>query len=120
MKRNLLATTFFSAFLCFTGSAAALCPLSQTNPSVTVCTPTQNALVQTMVHVVAGSTDSNPVTSMQVYVDGIKQLEYFNVNRLPAGAQAKLHGSGVHRITVQTYDQTKSAWVKSIVYVMNP
>src|SRR5215470_14425107 len=48
----------------------APCPLNQQNPSVTVCTPAPNALVQSMVHVVAGSTDSNPVTSMQVYLDG--------------------------------------------------
>jgi hypothetical protein len=57
---------------------------------------------------------------MQVYVDGNKQSEYRNVSRLPAGTQVKLPGPGLHRIAVQTWDRTKSAWVKSVVYVMNP
>ena len=43
---------------------AAPCTLRQLNPSVTVCTPGTNALVQSPVHVVAGSTDTNPVTAM--------------------------------------------------------
>ena len=72
MTTNRITTFLFSVFvwLISVSHAAALCPLSQVNPSVTVCTPAANALVQSMVHLVAGSTDSNPVTSMQVLVDG--------------------------------------------------
>src|SRR5205823_6296089 len=72
MTVNRFATLLLPTFVWLLSAvhAAALCPLSQTNPSVTVCTPTPNALVQSMVHVVAGTTDSRPVTSMQIYVDG--------------------------------------------------
>src|SRR5436190_22158792 len=49
--------------------AAAPCALSTTSPSVTVCTPAPNALVQSPVHVSAGTTDSNAVTTVQIYVD---------------------------------------------------
>src|SRR5437773_8750914 len=116
MKRNLLATTFFSAFLCFTGSAAALCPLSQTNPSVTVCTPTQNALVQTMVHVVAGSTDSNPVTSMQVYVDG-KLTQSFKASTVDTFVTLAI---GNHTITVKGWDTTGASFKSDVPVAMQP
>jgi hypothetical protein len=57
---------------------------------------------------------------MQIYVDGRKQADYFNVSALPGGTTAKLPGRGVHRVTVQTYDHTKGTWVKSVIYVSNP
>jgi hypothetical protein len=57
---------------------------------------------------------------MQIYVDGVKQADYLNASALPSGATAKLPGSGVHRIAVQTYDNTKAVWVKSVIYVSNP
>ena len=59
------------AVLCVLSVAAnaAPCSLNQTNPSVTVCTPAPNALVQSQVNVVAGTTDSHTVTTMQIYVD---------------------------------------------------
>ena len=85
-----------------------------------ISTPLDGSHVPLKFNISAAASGPDKTTNMQVFVDGIKQSEYFNVNRLPAGAQATLHGSGVHRITVQTYDKTKSAWVKSVVYVMNP
>ena len=57
---------------------------------------------------------------MQVYVDGIKQREYSGVSALPSGVTVTLPGSGVHRVAVQTYDNSKGTWVKSVVYVINP
>ena len=57
---------------------------------------------------------------MQVYVDGVKQSDFLNVTSLPGGTTVKLPGSGVHRVAVQTYDNTKAAWVKSVIYVSNP
>lgn len=48
--------------------AAALCQLKTQDPSVTICTPTAGN-VPSPVHVVAGSTDSNQVNAMQIYVD---------------------------------------------------
>ena len=57
---------------------------------------------------------------MQIYVDGIMQADYLNVSALPGGTTAKLPGPGVHRVAVQTYDNRKAAWVRSIIYVSNP
>ena len=57
---------------------------------------------------------------MQIYVDGVKQSEFMNATALPSGTTVTLPGSGVHRVAVQTYDNTKATWVKSVVYVSNP
>ncbi len=57
---------------------------------------------------------------MQIYVNGIKQSDYSNVSALPSGATVTLPGPGVHRVAVQTYDNTKATWVKSVIYVSNP
>jgi hypothetical protein len=65
---------------------------------------------------------SGPDTTghMQIYVDGVKKVDYLNVSSLPSGTAVSLPGPGIHRVAVQTYDLTKSTWVKSVVYVTNP
>jgi len=60
------------------------------------------------------------VSGMQIYLDGAKYADYTNVSQLPASAQITLPGPGVHRVTVQSHDTTKSNWVKSVIYVMSP
>src|SRR6476620_1507460 len=82
--------------------AAAPCALSTTSPSVTVCTPAPNALVQSPVHVSAGTTDSNTVTTVQIYVDNklytqVKAATIDSFVNLPVG---------YHLITVQGWDTT--------------
>ena len=57
---------------------------------------------------------------MQVYVDGLKYADYPSVSSLPSGTVITLPGPGVHRVGVQAYDNTKAAWVKSVIYVVNP
>lgn len=97
-------------------NAQALCPLSQVNPSVTVCTPALNALVQSMVHVVAGTTDSNTVTTMQVYVD----------NKLTSSVKASTLDTfvtlavGNHSITVQAWDTTGKSFKTNVPVAMQP
>jgi hypothetical protein len=104
--RSLLSRLLICALLLIaidiSAAAAAPCSLSQSNPSVTVCTPTPNALVQSQVNVIAGSTDSNSVTAMQIYVDNklVYQVNASTVNTfvsLPVG---------YHLITVQGWDST--------------
>lgn len=85
--------------------AAAPCPLNQTNPSVTICTPTPNALVQSMVHLVAGTTDTNPVTSMQVFVDGTLTQTVKGVSTLDTFVPLAI---GNHSITVKGWDKNGS------------
>ena len=96
--------------------AASPCPLSQVSPSVTVCSPAQNALVQSQVNVVAGSTDSNTVTTMQVYLDSklVYQNKASTVNTfvsLPVG---------YHLITVQGWDTTGATFKTNVPVAMQP
>src|SRR5947207_2665898 len=106
MTANRLSTLLLPTFvwLLSAGHAAALCPLSQVNPSVTVCTPAPNALVQSMVHVVAGTTDSNPVTSMQVYVDGTL-AQTFKATTIDTFVTLSV---GYHTLTVKAWDKNGS------------
>src|SRR5215469_8678710 len=96
--------------------AAAPCPLSTVNPSVTVCTPTPNGLVQSPLNVVAGSTDSHTVTAMQIYVD----------NKLVTTAKASTINSfvalpvGNHLITVQGWDSTGATFRSNVPVSMQP
>src|SRR5262249_49227540 len=96
--------------------AAAPCPLSTVNPSVTVCTPAPNGLVQSPVNVVAGSTDSHTVTTMQIYVD----------NKLVTAVKASTINSfvvlpmGNHLITVQGWDSTGATFKSNVPVSMQP
>lgn len=97
-------------------NATAPCTLNQTNPSVTVCAPAPNALVQSLVHVVAGSTDSNQVTAMQVYVDN--KLVY-QANAPTAETFVSL-AVGYHLITVQGWDSTGATFKSNVPVAMQP
>src|SRR6266496_2487391 len=55
--------------------AAAQCALNPTNQTVTICTPADGEIVSSPVHVVAAATDSNPVSYLQIYRDGVKVFE---------------------------------------------
>ncbi len=68
----------------------------------------------------ANTSGPDNASDMRVYVDGTKYAAYANVSQLPPGTQISLATSGVHRVAVQSYDNTKSAWVKSMIYVTNP
>src|SRR5258708_7869348 len=97
-------------------ASAAPCTLNQTNPSVTVCTPAPNALVQSLVHVVAGSTDSNPVTTMQVYVDN-KLTTSFKASTVDTFLNLSI---GNHSITVQGWDNTGATFKSTVSVAMQP
>jgi phospholipase C len=95
---------------------AVPCPLSQTNPSVTVCTPTPNALIQSQVNVVAGSTDSNTVTTMQLYVDN-KLVYQVHASTLNTFLSISV---GYHLITVQGWDSTGATFKSNVPVAMQP
>jgi phospholipase C len=108
-------------FLCMTFSvfchaASPPCPLSQVNPSVTICTPTPNALVQSPLHITAGTTDSNPVTTMSVYVDN--QLIY-KVNASSVDTFVNL-SIGRHSISVNAKDSTNRTFWQNMPVGMQP
>jgi len=96
--------------------AAAPCPLSTANRSITVCAPTPNALVQSQIHVLAGSTDSNPVTTMQLYVDNA--LTYsFQGSTLDTFVSLP---AGYHLLTVQGWDSTGATFKSNVPVAMQP
>jgi phospholipase C len=96
--------------------AAAPCTLSTTSPSVTVCTPSPNALVQSLVHVSAGTTDSNIVTAVQIYVDN---KLYTQVNAASIDTFVNL-AVGNHLITVQAWDTTGISFKSNVPVAMQP
>ena len=98
------------------GYASSPCPLDTTNPSVTICTPALNDLVQSPVHVVAGTTDSNLVTTMWVYVDN--QLAY-KVNASTVDTTVSMP-VGHHAISISAIDSTKTFFRKNVPVVMQP
>lgn len=113
---RLLIYVWLSTVAVGLANATVSCPLSQTNPSVTVCTPTPNALVQSQVNVVAGSTDSNTVTAMQLYVDNklVYKVAAPTINtfvNLPAG---------YHVITVQGWDNKGVTFKSNVPVAMQP
>jgi phospholipase C len=113
---RLLTCALLPIAMAISGEAAAPCALSQNNPSVTVCTPSANALVQSQVNVVAGSTDSNTVTAMQIYLDSklVYQVSASTVNTfvsLPVG---------YHLITVQGWDKTGATFKSNVPVAMQP
>ncbi len=57
---------------------------------------------------------------MQIFVDGVMHADYPNLKALPSGTTITLATSGIHRVAVQTYDNTKAVWVRSVIYVTNP
>lgn len=99
-----------------TGYAAAPCPLSTTNPSVTVCTPAPNTLVQSQVHVVAGTTDTNTVTTIQIYVDN-KLNQAVNSSTIDTFVSLPI---GNHLVTVQAWDSAGKTFKTNVPVAMQP
>lgn len=91
------------------------CALSATSPSVTICTPADQATVASPVRVLAGTTSANPVTLVQIYLDGAKVYELAS-DRLDHPVAMS---SGTHRLTVQAYDSAGTIF-KSTIYVTVP
>ena len=91
---------------------SAQCTLNTANPSVTICTPANNSTVSSPVHVVAGTTDSNTVTAMKIYLDGVS-VYAVNANKLDTTISTT---NGTHRIAVQAWDKAGQIF-KSVIYV---
>ena len=92
---SLFAGVVFSAAQCIPG------PVNQT---VTICSPSSGTTVTSPVHVVAGTTDSNSIKVLQIYVDGVKVYQVAS-NELNANVTM---ANGPHRLTVQAQDSTNA------------
>jgi len=93
-----------------------VCALSATSPSVTICTPADGSSATSPVRVLAGTTSANPVTLVQIYLDGSKVYEVAS-DRLDHAVA--MSSGATHRLTVQAYDNTGFVF-KSTVYVTVP
>src|ERR1035437_3366682 len=89
---------------------SAPCALSKTNPSVTICTPANNAVVTSPFTVIAGTTDtSHPVTAMKIYLDNVSVYSV-KTNTLNAPITASV---GTHHLTVQAWDSSGKVFKQS-------
>lgn len=104
------ATLTFVFLLLASCQAFAQCTLNTTNPSVTICTPTNNATVSSPVHVVAGTTSSTTVQRIEIWVDGSKVYSTSG-GKLDTSVPI---ASGTHKLTVQAYNGT---YFKSTIYI---
>jgi phospholipase C len=91
--------------------AAAQCTLNTANPSVTICTPTNGSTVSSPVHVVAGTTDSNAISYLQIYLDGVKVYE---VKASSLDTNVTIGSTGTHRLTVQAKDSAAQVFKTTI------
>jgi phospholipase C len=102
----------------FSGYASAQsCTPKTQNPSVTVCSPTVNSIAAiSPVHVLASSTDTYTVTTMQVYVDSslVYQVNASTVNTYIALT------TGNHLVTVQGWDTTGRTFKTNVTMAMTP
>jgi phospholipase C len=96
---------------------AATCPPGPTDPSVTVCTPTQNLIVPTPTHILASTTDSqHKVIAVQVYVDNVLVTK---VNADTIDTYVNL-AVGNHLVTVQAWDDSGATFKTNVKVSMSP
>jgi phospholipase C len=86
------------------------CALSTTNRSITVCTPPGGVAVSSPVHLVAGFTDSSPVTSIQVIENG---TVLYSTNSAPLDVYLTSLSPGSHKFTITATDQSAVSFSKS-------
>ncbi len=91
-------------------AGGAPCALNPASPSVTICTPASNATVTSPVNVVAGTTDSRPVSFVQAYLDGSAVVTQ-NGGSLNASIPMS---QGLHRLTVQAKDTSAVIFKQTI------
>lgn len=88
------------------------CRLNSLDPSVTICSPTEGESTGTALRLLAGATNAEPMTVMQVYLDGVKVYEALNTSLLDVPLSVS---PGTHRLSVQARTST-GVWVKRSVY----
>jgi phospholipase C len=94
------------------GNGVGSCVPSTVNQTLTLCEPFANSMVNSPVHIVAQTTDTNPVTMISVYVDNIFK---YRVNASSLDTFLPLT-PGQHRLGVIATDTTGVNF-KQVVYV---
>lgn len=96
--------------------AYAACTPGAQSPSVTVCQPAVNSIVNTPAHIVAATTDSHTVTSVQVYVDN-QLVQKVSASTIDTYIPLAL---GKHLVTVQAWDNTGATFKTNVPVAMTP
>jgi Bacterial Ig domain/Carboxypeptidase regulatory-like domain/Abnormal spindle-like microcephaly-assoc'd, ASPM-SPD-2-Hydin len=81
-------------------SSTAACTPGPLNPSVTICSPAANAVVNSPVRVTASTTDSKTVRFVEIWADGAKLYHALGGSLDTSVTLA----AGLHQVTVQGYD----------------
>ena len=92
------------------------CPQSSTDPSVTICTPSNNATVTSPTNIVAGTTSSSPVISVTVWVDGSK---VFGSSSSQVNTKVTM-SSGTHHIAVQGTNAAQQNFSQTVSVTQPP
>ena len=113
-SRFLLVTAALTLMMAPRANAQATCTLNSASPSVTICTPANNATGLTSpVHVNAGTTDTgHTVKLLQVFVDGTA-IPPATTNQSWTDRQITMT-AGTHRLTVQATDDANTIFKSSI------
>jgi hypothetical protein len=77
--------------------------IESTNFAVNICSPGQNATVNSPVHVVAAAKSTAPITTMQIYVDN--KLVFHSPNTTQITADVPM-AKGAHFMVVKAWDST--------------
>jgi len=94
--------------------AQATCTLNSASPSVTICTPANNATGLTSpVHVNAGTTDTgHTIKYIQVFLDGVS-VPPATLNQTWIDRQIDM-AAGTHRLTVQATDSANTIFKSTV------
>jgi hypothetical protein len=93
-----------NVYIALNTTPASPCHFSTTNHTVTLCNPSDGAVVQSPVHIVSHATSSTPVDASQIYLDFnlVFQVAGGNINKLLSLSP------GNHRLEVKSWSQGKS------------
>jgi len=98
-------------------ATASTCTPGPVDPSVTVCTPTQNLIVPTPTHVQASTTDSqHKVVAVQIYVDNAL-ITQVNTDTIDTYINLAI---GNHLVTVQAWDDSGATFKTNVNVSMSP
>ena len=113
--RRLVGFTLGCLLLGASARGQAQCALNTADPSVTICTPSDGATVNSPLHLVAGTTSSSPVTAIKVYVDYVA-VYTVNANQVDTNLTLTV---GKHRINVQAWNKSGAVF-KQVIFVTVP
>jgi hypothetical protein len=95
-------------------SPSTPCPANPSAPSITICSPGDDAQVNSPVSIVAESTDNKPVVNMQAFVDG-ESVSTASGGTLDAQVKA---ANGRHKLTIKARDSAGAVFASSIDFTV--